>query len=543
MRYSLMKKYKKILRNNVGAVAGVVFLDILTSLGMVFAGYSLSFLFTAYEYEGDRVKALLITLGVELIIWLVAMGFYYLSSLARAKIRQVMRNELRAMVGNKIAALDYTEFMEKDCGNYVSWLTNDMDQIYEQSFSSLFSGVENFATTIFSLGALFLLSPYIGGSAMILFVVISVLPQFTNKYLQKANVAQSKALEVSVERYKDVIMGGSIFFLANLRERIAQRIVSASQTAEKACYQFKRTNASVQITVQTISMVGQMVLMFVALLAAALGAASTGAVLSVGNLAGSFFNGASEFVRALLTVRASEPLWEKFCDKAVSAPEAEPMNVSDFADIKLESLSFGYGDHSVLKNQSYTFRAGGKYAIMGESGSGKTTLVKILMGLLPGYTGNVFYGDLEQREADLSSLYDYVAYVDQQVYLFQDTVRFNITLGQPYADAEIMGVLAQCCLEEYVASLPQGLDTVISENGKNLSGGQRQRIALARGLIRKAKFIILDEGTSALDEANAIDIETNLMRHEELGVIIITHNLRKSLKPMLTDVFSLSKVA
>lgn len=206
-----MKNFKKILRNNIGSVMGTAFLNIFTSLALVFAGYSLSFLFTAYEYEGNKVKALLIALVVELVIWSAAMGFCYLSSLALAKMRRIIKNELRFMIGNKIAALDYTEFIAKDCGNYVSWLTNDVEQIYEQSFSSLFSGIENFAITIFSLGALFLLSPSIGFSAIILFVIVSVLPQYLNKYLQKANEAQSQALEVSVESYKDVIMGGSIF--------------------------------------------------------------------------------------------------------------------------------------------------------------------------------------------------------------------------------------------------------------------------------------------------------------------------------------------
>ena len=176
---------------------------------------------------------------------------------------------------------------------------------------------------------------------------------------------------------------------------------------------------------------------------------------------------------------------------------------------------------------------------MGESGSGKTTLVKIILGLLDGYSGNVWYGTQEQKEIASASLYDHIAYVEQQVYLFQDTVRFNITLGKPYTDEEIAAVLRRCCLDEYVNSLPNGLDTVIMENGKNLSGGQRQRIALARALIRKVQYVILDEGTSALDESNASDIEKGLLDMPELGVIIITHNLRESIREKLTAVYSM----
>ena len=533
-----MKQYKALVKRNFGSIAGVALLNILMSFAMVFAGYSLSFLYTAYEYEGDKVKALIYTFAIVVLIWLFAMFMYYISLLAKSKIQQKLKNELRCMVGNKIGSLTYCDFVDKDSGHYVSWLTNDVNEIYSQSVASLFSGIENLATAIFSLGALCLLSPYIGLAAIVLLVIISVLPQLTNKRLQKVNAEKSEALEVSTESYKDVVMGGSIFFLTNLRNRICQRIVAASEKAEKVCYQFNKTNVTVQILISTVSMVGQVILLLVTLLAAVIGATPAGAALSVGNLAGSFFNGAGDLVQCFMTVKASKPLWEKFDDNGADTIESKE-TVSTIPEIKLENVSFQYGDRPVLKKKNYTFQAGGKYAIMGESGSGKTTLTKIILGLLPGYTGNVWYGKQEQRSIDVEGVYSQVAYVDQQVYLFQDTLRFNITLGMSYADEEVMAVVRKCCLEDYVRSLPEGLDTVIMENGKNLSGGQRQRIALARALIRKVQYIILDEGTSALDEANALDIESNLIAEQDLGVIIITHNLRECIREKLTGVYSL----
>ncbi|MBQ7871270.1 MAG: ABC transporter ATP-binding protein, partial [Oscillospiraceae bacterium] len=191
-----MKQYKALIKRNFGSIAGVVLLNILMSFAMVFAGYSLSFLYTAYEYEGDKVKALIYTFAIVLLIWLFAMFVYYISLLAKSKIQEKLKNELRCMVGNKIGSLSYSDFTDKDSGHYVSWLTNDVNEIYSQSFASLFSGIENLATAIFSLGALCLLSPYIGLAAIVLLVIISVLPQLTNKRLQKANAERSEALEV-----------------------------------------------------------------------------------------------------------------------------------------------------------------------------------------------------------------------------------------------------------------------------------------------------------------------------------------------------------
>lgn len=530
-----MKPYRTMIRRNLSGVACVALLGVLTSLAMVFAGYSLSFLFTACEADGDRTRALISTFLIVTSIWLTAILLYYVSLLAKAKLEKRLKTELRRMVGGKIGSMRVSDFAQKDSGHYVSWLTNDVNEIYSQSFAALHSGIENLATAVFSLGALCLLSPYIGVAAVLLLAVISVLPQLTNKRLQRANAERSAAMEVSTERYKDAIMGASVLFLANLRERIGQRIVAASETAEQACYRYNKTNAAVSILISTASMVGQIILLFVTLLATITGATPAGAALSVGNLAGSFFGSAGDLVQHFLTVRSSKPLWEKLIVE--NTADDENGDVGDIPEIRLEDISFQYGERSVLENRNDTFRAGGKYAIMGESGSGKTTLAKLLLGLLPGYSGHVWYGAREQKEIRPESLYDHIAYVDQQVYLFQDTVRFNITLGRPYTDEEIKSVLRRCRLDEYVRSLPEDLDSVILENGKNLSGGQRQRIALARALIRRVQYVLLDEGTSALDEATALDIETRLLAAPELCVILITHNLRDSVRQKLTAVY------
>lgn len=531
-----MKQYKIILKRNIWAVAGVSLLTVLASFAMVYAGYSLSFLFDAYEASGDRVKALVITFLQVLGIWLGAMLLYYLGLLARARIKMKLKGDLREMISGKIAGMSYADFSGQDSGGIVSWLTGDVDQLYQQSFSSLFSCIEELSSAIFSLVALVSLSWYVGLVAVVLLAAITILPQFTGKRLQKANTRRSRAREVSVEGYKDTIMGALVFFLSGLRQRIAQRVSRTSAVAEQEFFRYDCCNTSAQILISTVSMVGQIVLLFLTLVAAVFGLASGGAALSVGNLSGSFFNGVSGVMQGYMTIKSSRPLWEKFRQEADQMPGTR---LEDFTTIRLEDLSFQYGERTVLRDQNFTFQAGEKYAIMGESGSGKTTLTRIVLGLLPGYAGEVCYGSVEQRRADLSGLYRQVAYVDQQVYLFQDTLRFNITLGRDYAEEEIMDVVRRCRLERFVASLPQGLDTMISENGKNLSGGQRQRIALARGLIRKVRFLILDEGTSALDEENAVDIEKSLVSQKDLGVIFITHHLRSGIRDKLTAIYHL----
>jgi ATP-binding cassette, subfamily C, bacterial len=165
-----------------------------------------------------------------------------------------------------------------------------------------------------------------------------------------------------------------------------------------------------------------------------------------------------------------------------------------------DRVSFAYGDKTVLRDVSFEFSAGVITAITGASGAGKTTIADLILGLMSPTSGTIRLDDVPLAEVDLIRWREMVGYVPQDVILFHDTVLANVTLGDPNltaADAE--AVLRSVDAWDFVAQLPQGLQTVAGERGSLLSGGQRQRIALARALIHRPALVILDEATSALD--------------------------------------------
>lgn len=138
-------------------------------------------------------------------------------------------------------------------------------------------------------------------------------------------------------------------------------------------------------------------------LAAITGAAPIGIIFAVGNLCGQFFNGIGDAVKAVVSIRSTRPLWEKFELSAVKTEGAEINKPID--EITMQNLSFAYGEKQILTERDFSFVSGGKYAVCGESGSGKTTVMKLLLGLLPRYEGRICYDGIEQRQADVSSLY------------------------------------------------------------------------------------------------------------------------------------------
>ncbi|MBQ8599147.1 MAG: ABC transporter ATP-binding protein [Oscillospiraceae bacterium] len=531
-----MSEYKRILWKNKGRLIPLAILLVVAAAASVASGYSLSWILNSYE-AAEPLKALLWAILGSTAVYTMAILIAHCSGVFGFKMQHTIKNDLRHMVSRKIAEMPHYEFAEKDSGAYVSWLSNDVDQLYTNCFEAVAAGIGNAFCAVFALAVMAANSWYLGAVAITLFLIQFAVPQLLNKYMEQATKRRSAALELSMEAYKDTIMGAGIFYLSNLRERIIERILKSSDKAEREVFFSNRTTKRVKSVLSEVGLVNQLILMAVAMLAAILGDAPLGMAFAVGNLCGQFCNGIRECVQAVMSVRSSKPLWEKFAPLESSDEKKEKL--SAVHSISMENLSFSYGDKAILEDKSFHFEQGGKYAIVGESGSGKSTVLKLLLGLLPNYEGSIFYNDTEQKCSNLSSLYEQVAYVEQQVYLFQDNLRFNITLGADYSDEEVMEAVRAANLESLVESLPNGLDSVIAENGKNLSGGQRQRIALARGLIRKVHYILMDEGTSALDEENAVDIEASLMEQNNLGVILITHNLHDCVKRQLNAVYQL----
>ena len=196
--------------------------------------------------------------------------------------------------------------------------------------------------------------------------------------------------------------------------------------------------------------------------------------------------------------------------------------------ITVESLNLHYGENHALKNVNMEIADHAITAFIGPSGCGKSTLAKLLFQYYPDYSGDILFNGRQVRALDRTALYRRVGYIAQTAYLFHDTIRNNICLHEDFPDEQLAHAIAAAGLTDWVASLPDGLDTVISENGKNLSGGQRQRIGIARALIVEPEFIIADEPISALDMSIRAQV-LNLLRHlqKERGItyLFIAHDL------------------
>jgi len=215
------------------------------------------------------------------------------------------------------------------------------------------------------------------------------------------------------------------------------------------------------------------------------------------------------------------PITLKESEEAIDLPAGAGL-------IKFEHVSFSYVEnHNVLQDFNLEIPAGKMTALVGPSGSGKSTLVNLIMRLYDPTSGRVTIDGQDIKYASFKSLRERMSYVGQDTFLFQGTVKHNISLGRPDAtDEQIMDAAKAANAHEFIINLPNGYETMVGENGGNLSGGQKQRLAIARAMLRNSEILLLDEATSALDSESEALIRDALGRITKgRTTIVIAHRL------------------
>lgn len=204
------------------------------------------------------------------------------------------------------------------------------------------------------------------------------------------------------------------------------------------------------------------------------------------------------------------------------------LELKNVGEVNFKHVNFEYQkDIPVLKDFNLSVKPNETIALVGNSGGGKSTIVNLIPRFYDVKTGSIMINGIDIREYDIVSLRNAISFVFQDNYLFSGTIKENILMGKPNAtDDELANAVKMAHLDEFLGSLPDGIDTIVGERGASLSGGQRQRVAIARALVKNSPIVILDEATSALDNESEAIVQKaldNLMQNRT--VFVIAHRL------------------
>ena len=233
---------------------------------------------------------------------------------------------------------------------------------------------------------------------------------------------------------------------------------------------------------------------------------------------------------ALLAARkAARGLIVKLAD-ALEQDETQPDGVQITPltrELRLENVRFSYdGETEILRGVSAVFEAGKAYAVVGASGSGKSTLLNLLTSPGMAYEGSILLDGTELRTASPESLYETVSLIQQNVFVFNASIRDNVTMFRSFPPEELAQAVRRAQLEALITSRGEGY--LCGENGSGLSGGEKQRISIARSLLKHASVLLADEATAALDAQTAHQVTDDILSLSGVTRIVVTHTLEQA---------------
>ena len=476
--------------------------------------------------------------------WFLLLGINSLQEFFQGRAVRAMNNAVRRDMAATLLRKNHGEFHELDTGEYLSWFTNDINQIENLAWKPFYQCVDSAATIVFSAAALLTLHWSLLGAALVTTVVMLFVPQLFNKRMEKLGGACAQEQAAATSKLKDLLAGYDVLRFFGREQRFSQGADAASGQIEKPKFRLTYVKGFVSAGIGCVNIVCQMLVNVLIGVLSIQGVILQGSLMGGGNLCGSLSNGLGSMAQLLLSFSSSKPYFEKI---TIHADDAQAENVTGREQVNsaitVENLSFQYGEKPILQDLSLQFQKGGKYALTGPSGCGKSTLLKLLLGWLPDYGGAIRFDGKDAKDFTPEQLQQQMSYIEQNVFLFNSTIRDNITLGEAFTDEQMEKALRDSALAGDLASMPEGLDTVVGEEGGNLSGGQKQRVAIARALIHDRSILLVDEGTSALDQKNADIVEKSLLANPELTLILVSHHLTPERKEQFTQVYDLQPAA
>lgn len=490
--------------------------------------------------------------AAEFFMWVAIMGGAYiiyaivncLVNVEQTRLSQNVDKLIRNSIATNLSKANYATFHKQTVATYSSWLTNDITTINNFGITDFLMIVRQVSEIVFGMLTLAYFNISLVVTVVVLTVIMGIVPNMFSKILAKRSLEYTHANERLVNTINDILNGFNTLFLANLPQTIVKKIDGSSDDVKKHTLNYSKTAGITQAITNGLAFISQVIIL-----------GQTGWLIlhhltPVGTISGAQFFASTIFAELSgisfnwQEFKSVKPIMEKF--KSISSNESEPHSISNWqlGKLNLKNVSYHYAenDEPIFHNLNLDFILQNKYILTGDSAAGKSTILNLIGGLLRDYKGEINLGNMSYDQISDHDLHQKISYLQQDPYIFSASLKWNLTLGKKISTQKINKVIKECGLEDLITKLPNGIDTVLDDQGKQLSGGQKQRIAFAREILRDTPIYLLDEATSALDKASSTQLERLILTKQDKTVIMVTHHLRNEIEQLANKVVNLNEI-
>lgn len=468
---------------------------------------------------------------VSLLSFLVFIVFYFIFRYAHPKFLQTLSTSYKELLFSKILRNNSRTVSELGSGQFLSKLSNDLKSIEENYFDFYITLID---IGISFVGAIVLMLWYSPVLTMVA-IALSILPLLASipasKEITKTEKNLSKKNAEFMEFMRDTLSGFSVIKSFQAESELENRFHEENVKIEKAKFLRRFADENINLLSTAASVVMRLgVFLFGAWLSLSNSHVTPGIVLVFLQLLTFIITPIEKIPSLFANRKAARSLIaqteELFYEKD---NEQEKLEINTLKSaIEIQNLSFSYeASVKALRNVSLTFHSGKKYAIVGASGSGKSTLFKLLTKYSNEYDGNILFDGIDLRNITYSSLSEVISVVQQNVFVFHDSIYNNICLYKNIPEEKFDYVIQKSGLSSLIQQ--KGKDFSCGANGNKLSGGEKQRISIARALLRNTSILLMDEASSALDEKTADEIMHSILDMPGTTSLVITHRLNSTL--------------
>ena len=520
---------KQLIKNHQKAFYAFMIFNILVPLTNIAFAYSIKGIIDSGMSQNEDALTQAVLVGASVIF--IYAGLNFISLRLRNKLVRQIMSRYKNKVFQSILDRDYRDFSKEKSGKFISVLTENMKKIEQDYLHQYFNISKNLSLMIFSLLAMF-----IGNWFLTLLVIIaSIIPMMISGFIGQKSASLQKRAMIADQKYlakvKDILAGFLVIKSFNVKEAIRQDYRNESEKLDEIYFMKGKFDVLANVISQLSGMIVFLVAFGGGMYLVFNGYTTIGSVTAIVQLVNFVVMPLNEVGMGMSKFREGQAILDAFEVKDVI--ELQTGKTKEYFDdvISFSNIDFSYPntEEKIFNHLSLKVQKGEKIAIVGMSGSGKSTLLNLLLRFYDVTSGHISIDNQDIQAISAESLYNLMTIVQQDVYIFDDTLRTNITLNQSFTDEEIKKAVQQSGLESYVLENELGLQALCGENGSNLSGGQKQRVSIARALIRKTPILLLDEATSSLDNQVTTEIESSILDIQNLTALVVTHKLNENI--------------